>query len=78
MLEIKIVFKSGHVGIYKLTGEELTNKELEEFEEIIINAIKEKATGTFKLKDKESGYKTIINIQEVATFGTRMIESEDK
>lgn len=77
MLEIKIVFKSGYIGYFTpANGEEPTEASVLKLKELISNAKQQAMRGTFELKELKTNYLTLIDIQEVASFGTRLIEKE--
>lgn len=75
MLEIKIVFKSGYIGYFTpLTDEEPTEENILKLRELIRNAKQQGMRGSFELKELKTGCITVIDIQEVAAFGTKLIE----
>lgn len=75
MLEVKIVFKSGHIGYYTGAGEEEpTEENVLKLRELIRSAKQKEMRGSFELKELKTGYLTVIDVQEVAAFGTRIIE----
>lgn len=78
MLEIKIVFKSGHIGYFTgATEEEPTEENVLKLRELIRNAKQKEMRGSFELKELKTGYFTVIDVQEVATFGTRIAEKAE-
>jgi hypothetical protein len=78
MLEIKIVFKSGYVGYFTSAKEEEPSEEsVLKLRELISNAKQQAMRGSFELEELKTGYLTIIDVQEVAAFGTRLIEKEE-
>lgn len=75
MLEIKILFKSGCIGYFtSATDEEPTEENIAKLRELIRNAKQQAMRGSFELKELKTDYLTVIDVQEVATFGTRLIE----
>jgi len=79
MLEIKIVFKSGYIGYFtSASEEEPTEESVLKLRELIRNAKQQDMRGSFELKELKTGYLTVIDVQEVATFGTRLIEKEEE
>jgi hypothetical protein len=75
MLEIKIIFKNGHIGYFTGATEEEPNEEnVLKLRELIRNAKQKEMRGSFELKELKTGYLTVIDVQEVATFGTRIVE----
>jgi len=70
MLKIKILFKNGHTGYYKLIGEEMTKDELKEFDAMISKIMRDTSKGSIQFVEIKTGYLTRIDIQEIVTFGT--------
>ena len=66
--ETKIYFKSGRVGYYKCQGFSEDDMLLK-----LSKAIMNGAKGCLVMKDMEDGKKTLINAQEIATFGVSLI-----
>jgi hypothetical protein len=78
MLEIKIVFKSGHIGYFtSVNEEEPTEETIGKLRELIRNAKQQSMIGSFELRELKNGYLTVIDIQEVASFGTKLVEKEE-
>lgn len=74
MLEIKIVFKNGLVGFYtQTTDEEPTEENMHKLRDFIGNAIKDDLRGSFELMEIGTRFLTVIDIEEIATFGTRVM-----
>lgn len=77
MLEVKIVFKSGYIGYFTSASEKVpTEENIAKLRELVSNAKQKEMRGTFELKELKTGYLTLIDVQEVASFGTRLIEKE--
>lgn len=77
MLEIKIVFKSGHIGYFtSVNEEEPTEETIGKLRELIRNAKQQAMIGSFELRELKTGYYTVIDVQEVASFGTKLAEKE--
>lgn len=78
MLEIKILFKSGYIGYFtSATDEEPTEENIAKLRELIRNAKQQSMRGSFELKELKTDYLTVIDVQEVAAFGTRLIEKTE-
>jgi len=63
MAEIKIMFKNGECVYYT------TNADIETVSELIRNAIRDGIRGIVNLNELSNDRKTLVNIQEIATFG---------
>lgn len=62
--EIKIRFKSGEIGYFKLEDDDI-----EKFYDFLGDAIRDGATGVLELIDLVDDKRTIINILDISTFG---------
>jgi hypothetical protein len=78
MLEIKIVFKSGYIGYFtSASEEEPTEESIGKLRELIRNAKQQAMRGSFELKELKTDYLTVIDVEEVASFGTKLTEKEE-
>lgn len=66
MNEIKIRFKSGEVGYFKLLNED---DDIDLTFNAIGDAIRDNKTGVVELIDLIDGKKTMVNIVDISTFG---------
>lgn len=64
MDEIKIRFKNGEIGYFKLEDDNI-----EKVFDFIGDAIRDSATGVLELIDLVDDKRTIVNISEISTFG---------
>ena len=62
--EIKIRFRNGEVGFFKLESDDI-----EEFCDALRNVITEGTTGVLELIDLSDDKRTIVNILDISTFG---------
>lgn len=67
MNEIKIRFKNGDIGYFKLVED--NDEDINAAYEFVGNAIKAGARGGFELIDLADDKKTFINIQDITTIG---------
>jgi len=65
------MFKSGEYIYYT------TNESIGEVFELIGDAIRDKRSGVITLKEISNDKKTLINIQEIATFGYSIVEERE-
>lgn len=72
MNEIKIRFKSGDIGYFKLIDD--TDEYIQNIYNYITLAIREEMKGTFEVIDLTDDKKTSININEIASIGYSKIE----
>lgn len=70
MVEIKIRFRSGEIGYFKLI-----NDDIKDIFNILRNAIRDSKTGVLEVIDLVDDKKTIINISDVSTFGYKEINN---
>ena len=63
MIEIKIMFKNGECVYYT------TDDNIELVFELIGDAIRDERKGVINLKEISNDKRTLVNIQEIATFG---------
>ena len=68
MIEIKILFKNGEYGYYT------TSDNIEVVFELIGDAIRDSQSGVLLLKEISNDKQTLINIQEITTFGYSVVE----
>jgi|GEM_PF-2622635 len=79
MLEIKILFKSGYIGYFTpINEEEPTEESIFKLRELISTAKKQLMRGSFELKELKTDYITVIDVQEIAAFGTKLVEKKDE
>ena len=69
MIEIKIMFKNGEYGYYK------SNANIKDLEKAISDAKRESVNGTFILTEISADKRTLVDIQEITTFGYSTVES---
>lgn len=69
MNEIKIRFKSGDIGYFKLE-----DGEIEDFFDFLGDAIRDRLDGVFELIDLVDDKRTIINIKDITSFGYSKVE----
>lgn len=62
--EIKIRFRNGEVGYFKLEGDDI-----EEFFDYLKKAIRDRVAGVLELIDLSDDKRTIVNILDISTFG---------
>jgi len=78
MLEIKILFKGGNTGYFtSINEEEPTEESIVKLRELIRNAKQQAMRGSFELKELNTGYLTVIDVEQVATFGTRLVDEKE-
>ena len=69
MSEIKIRFKSGDIGYFKLEEDKI-----EEFFDFLGDAIRDRLDGVLELIDLVDDKRTIINVKDITSFGYSKIE----
>lgn len=69
MNEIKIRFKSGDIGYFKLE-----NGEIEDFFDSLGDAIRDRLDGVLELIDLVDDKRTIINVKDITSFGYSKVE----
>ncbi|HCL4479894.1 TPA: hypothetical protein N2D99_001961 [Clostridium botulinum] len=69
MNEIKIRFKSGEVGYFKLL-----NDEIEKVFETLDDAIRDRRNDTLEAIDLADDKRTLIDISDISTFGYSKVE----
>ncbi|APC41544.1 hypothetical protein E4V42_13580 [Clostridium estertheticum] len=67
MIEIKILFKNGECAYYT------TSKDIDSIFELIGDAKRDCQSGIIQLEEICSNKQTLIDIQEIATFGYSMV-----
>lgn len=70
MIEIKIIFKNGEIVYYT------SNENIEELFEVIGDGIRDGKRGIITLKEMANDKKTLVDIQDITTFGYSSIEDE--
>ncbi|MFW2490741.1 hypothetical protein [Clostridium chromiireducens] len=79
MLEIKILFKSGYIGYFTpINEDDPTEESIFRLRELISTAKKQLMRGSFELKELKTDYITVIDVQEIVTFGTRLVEKSNE
>jgi hypothetical protein len=69
MSEIKIRFKSGDIGYFKLEEDKI-----EDFFDFLGDAIRDRLDGVLELIDLVDDKRTIINVKDITSFGYSKIE----
>lgn len=69
MNEIKIRFKSGDIGYFKLEDDEI-----EDFFDFLGDTIRDRLDGVLELIDLVDDKKTIINVKDITSFGYSKVE----
>lgn len=69
MNEIKIRFKSGDIGYFKLEDDEI-----EDFFDFLGDAIRDRLDGVLELIDLVDDKRTIINVKDITSFGYSKVE----
>nr|DAK74108.1 MAG TPA: hypothetical protein [Caudoviricetes sp.] len=69
MNEIKIRFKSGDVGYFKLEDDRI-----EDFFDFLREAIRDGLNGVLELIDLVDDKRTIINVKDITSFGYSKVE----
>lgn len=69
MNEIKIRFKSGDVGYFKLE-----DGKIEDFFDFLGDAIRDGSNGVLELIDLVDDKRTIINVNDITSFGYSKVE----
>lgn len=73
MIEIKIKFKSGTIGYYKLIDDNIEN-----LFNVLGDAIRDNKSGVLEVIDLVDDKRTIVNILDVSTFGYKKIVEEEE
>ena len=68
MIEIKIRFKNGDIGYFKLKNE-IQEAEMEAYFDFLGDRFKNESVGAIELIDLADNKRTYVNIREICSFG---------